>query len=276
MIFFDKKMPPTASLLTTIFVVLSAMSQYEAAAPVGCKAGTTLLTARLPTGFFSPVAKNISAITIKNADFYKVKGGVFESSPSLQKLDLSGNSFTYLPPGLFDNLTSLNDIALDGIAWYCGCVNGWFFDWAVSNGASITGGMVCSTPSTLTSKGFRPYYLSTCKTTTGLGVSLGDTWLPIQDLVIYGVTLITLILSITSLGCICCIQKKIKGGAGGSGGAPKSQKINVRPSNGTTGGSKFRDAVQRAQAANRAGGRRKVSTNHSGKVTPSDVTMNWG
>lgn len=230
---------------------------------------TTLKSARIPTGFLSPIANNISAVTFNNVDLFKVKSGLFNGTKILEKIDLGRNSYTYLPPDLLTGVDSVNTLALDGVSWFCGCINGWFINWATQRGATIEGSLICSTPTDQTNVGFRYYYNQNCVTKTstneGLGVSLAGIWLPIQDLVVYGLTLITLVLSIVSLGCICCIKKSLK-----SGGA---QKINVKPSNGAPGQSKFKNMVQRAQAANK---QQKRKPSNSGKVTPSEVSVGIG
>jgi len=232
---------------------------------------TTLKSGRLPTGFLSPILNYTSAIVFNNVDLFKVKSGLFNGSSVLEKIDLGRNSYTFLPPDLLNGVDSLNTLALDGVSWYCGCVNGWFIDWAGKRGVTVEGNLLCAKPTNFTNTGFRYFYNQNCvatpSTNTGLGVSLAGVWLPIQDLVVYGVTLITLILSITSLGCICCIKKSMKSGG--------HQKLNVRPANGTTGGSKFKDAVNRAQAAQRTGPGRRKTSSHGGKVTPSDVAVGW-
>ncbi|CAH2055954.1 unnamed protein product, partial [Iphiclides podalirius] len=73
---------------------------------------------------------NLQRLFIRNNNFlHEIERFVFDDTPSITHLDLSGNDLTFLPLSL-ERLEKLQSLRMGGNPWACDCRMAWFATWA--------------------------------------------------------------------------------------------------------------------------------------------------
>lgn len=95
------------------------------------------------SGFFDPLSM-VSAIDISGCGITTVDSNTFLYNNKVTLLNLANNNFTTLPRTFLQNMTSLTEVDVSGIAWDCSCDNLWFLDHFSAYSMRIKGGILCS------------------------------------------------------------------------------------------------------------------------------------
>lgn len=86
---------------------------------------------------------NLQRLFIRNNNFlHEIERFVFDDTPSITHLDLSGNDLTFLPLSL-EKLDKLQSLRMGGNPWACDCRMAWFAAWAERRKEIIKSDLSC-------------------------------------------------------------------------------------------------------------------------------------
>lgn len=95
------------------------------------------------TGFFDTLPM-LYSIDISGCGLTGIDSNMFLYNNKVTMLNLANNNFTTIPRTFLQNMTSLVEVNLAGIAWDCSCDNLWFIDHFSAYSMHIRGGVLCS------------------------------------------------------------------------------------------------------------------------------------
>jgi hypothetical protein len=99
-----------------------------------------------PSSFFSPLT-TVKRIYLENLGLTAVDASWFTSNIALVYLSLANNQITTLPATVFNTLTGLLDVKLEGDPLDCtDSSTVWYYDYSVTNNITFDGPAVCATP----------------------------------------------------------------------------------------------------------------------------------
>ncbi|XP_045161800.2 leucine-rich repeat transmembrane protein FLRT3-like [Mercenaria mercenaria] len=153
--------------------------------------------------------KNLSTVAIVGADLDTVSADVFTFNTKLTHIDLSDNTMTSIPSGLFDNLNSLSEVAMYNIEWTCSCDNTWFVEYTTTNNISMFGDYMCSN---IAGTSVWKYYNDNCLTDNlcegTIGIVMLKKCLTLFAMLAFGCAFVALVVAIVCLGLIICVRKQ--------------------------------------------------------------------
>ncbi|KAL4220899.1 Leucine-rich repeat transmembrane protein flrt1 [Mactra antiquata] len=153
--------------------------------------------------------KNLTSVALVGADIETLTSDTFLYTSKIRYIDVSDNSFTVLPSGMFDNLNSLSEVKVYNIEWSCSCTDNWFVDYATTNNINMYGDFMCSN---VEGSSVWKYYNDNClaaKLCDGtIGIVLLNKCLTLFAMLAFGCGFVALVVFIVCLGLIICMRKQ--------------------------------------------------------------------
>jgi len=162
-------------------------------------------------GFMDPL-ENMTALTVVHSRFVILLADAWKNLHRVHTLTLDDNPFTYLPQVAFRNMSSLNVVSMENIAWQCGCGNLWFIENFETHGISLTSEAICAEPADWAGKRAQNFWESKCaefKCDTGNlpAMNMGTFCLTFLQIAVYGITVVAF-LQMLALCWLCAKTKK--------------------------------------------------------------------
>ncbi|XP_052820242.1 uncharacterized protein LOC128246074 [Mya arenaria] len=130
--------------------------------------------------------KYLNDAAIVGADVATMTADAFKYSARLKRIDISDNTFTSIPSGMFEGLDMLSEVTMNNIAWTCTCDDAWFVEYAETNNITIRSDLVCGQE----------------------GFAVSGKCLHLISLLVYGLAFVAFVLCWVSLGLIICTRKQ--------------------------------------------------------------------
>lgn len=176
-----------------------------------------LIVGGFKNGFLDPL-ENMTILTVKHSRFVILLNDAFKNLHRVHTLVLDDNPFTYLPQEAFRNMTSLNRVSVENIAWACGCGNMWFIPEWNRLGISLLSEANCATPENaagMRGENFWEDYCAenVCETGSIPAIDLGVVCLTYLQIAIYTMALIGFFQMIFIMILCWRVRKKVIGSA---------------------------------------------------------------
>lgn len=143
--------------------------------------------------------KNLTSATLMGSDIGSVTADLFRYNTKLVHIDISDNTFTGVPSGLWNGLDSLAEFHTYDINWDCTCENIWFVGTAYTTNVTLFGDNICSA----TGKSIVKYYYENCVTEDicgeETGIAMGKQCVSVLGLMVFFVALFALVVAIVAL-----------------------------------------------------------------------------